>query len=132
RRGGAGGGPRPRHGGTGGRGRGQARHAVALEGGEQSAQVGSWKAGADHRLCLGRGRRQLAEQGGHRGTLVDEDTQVVLGRTDDERLGQGSQRFVCVAGGGNRERPQRLHLDETAYAVLGHGQVTELPEQPQG
>ena len=62
---------------------------------------------------------QPAEQRGHRRALVGEDPYVALRAGEQERPGEGGDRACLIAGGGQRQRPQRADLDQAAGPVLG-------------
>jgi hypothetical protein len=47
--------------------------AGLLERLQQPVQEGRWNLDAGCGLCCGRGRQELAEEGGHGGAFVDED-----------------------------------------------------------
>ena len=62
---------------------------------------------------------QPSQQRGHRRPLVGEDPDIALRAGQRERFGQGVHRVGVPAAGGQRQRPQRAGLDETAGPVLG-------------
>ena len=60
-----------------------------------------------------------AEQRGHRRALVGEDPHVALRAGERKRTGEGRDRAFFIAGGRQRQRPQRTALDEAAGTALG-------------
>jgi len=78
-------------------------------------------------LALGCGHGELAKQGGHRPAFVDEDPQPALGRRQGQRLGEGGQPALLIAGGVQGECLQRSELDDAGRALLRGGQVVQAP-----
>jgi hypothetical protein len=68
---------------------------------------------------------EAAKQGGHRRALVGEDPDVPLRPSRRQRLGQGGQRTLVVAG---RLQGQRLQLDHAAGPSLRRRQVVQPPQ----
>ena len=64
------------------------------------------------------GRDQPPEQRGHRRPLVGEHPDIALRAGQGERRGQDIHRAGLLAGGRQRQRPQRLDLDDAARPVL--------------
>jgi hypothetical protein len=65
-----------------------------------------------------RGDGEPGQQRAHRSALVGKDPDVALRAGQRDRLGQGTEGAAVIAMGGQRQRPQRLNLDDTADAVL--------------
>jgi hypothetical protein len=73
---------------------------------------------------------QLAQQRGHRRSLVGEDPDIALRAGQGERSGQTVHRVRILAHGGERQRPQCPGLDDTAGPVLGQrGRVQPVQQR---
>jgi hypothetical protein len=74
------------------------------------------------------GSGQLGEQGVHRRALVGKDPDMAVSAAKRERLGQRAEGAGVIAAGGQRQRPQRLDLDDAAGPALA-GRGAEQPLQ---
>ena len=84
---------------------------------------------ADGCLAGALDRDEPAEQGGHRRALVGEDPHVALRAGERKCPCEGRDRTCFIAGGGQRQRPQRADLDEAAAPVLGGGRGVQPVQQ---
>ncbi len=75
------------------------------------------------------GSRQLGEQGAHRRVPVGQDPDIAVPAGERDRLGQRAEGAGVIAAGGQRERPQRLDLDDAAGPALAGRGVEQPPQQ---
>ena len=78
------------------------------------------------------GRDAGAEQRGHGQALVGEDPYVALRAGEQERPGEGGDRALLLAGGGQRQCPQRAGLDQAAGTVLDFRRGVQPVQQCEG
>ena len=94
------------------------RHGTGLAAGaHEHGQVAGVDA-ASRVLLVRLGSGQLGEQGVHRRALVGEDADIAMPAGEGERLGQRAEGAGLIAAGGQRERSQRLYLNDAVSTVL--------------
>jgi hypothetical protein len=72
-----------------------------------------------HRPIGPLGCDQPGQQRGHRRSLIGEDPDITLRAGQREHGGEGVHRVGVLAAGGQRQRPQRVDLDQAATPLLG-------------